>query len=139
MEIETVFLRYPRLKQPWPTMVSGAKSIQIGLIGLDQFVERTSRIFCLQPAEGRDIASLQNWVEATGCLAREETAYLAYRNDLASLAPAVDSAVRQLETWVEDKLVQYWQGFRSVRMSQKGNLSTSSWLTSIEPISRHLD
>lgn len=70
----------------------------------------------LQPAERRDVASLQNWVEATGCLAREETGYLTYRSDLASLAPVVDSAVLQLETWVTDKLVQYWQGFRSVRI-----------------------
>lgn len=93
----------------------------------------------LQPAEGRDISSLQNWVEATGCLARQETAYLAYRSDLASLAPAVDSAVLQLETWVEDKLVQYWQGFRSVRMWQRGNLSMRSWLTSLEPITQPLD
>ncbi len=93
----------------------------------------------LQSAEGRDIASLQNWVEATGSLAREETAYLAYRSDLASLAPAVDSAILQLETWVEDKLVQYWQGFRSVRMLQRGNLSIRSWLTSLEPITQPLD
>jgi hypothetical protein len=134
MEIETVFLRYPRLKQPWPTMVSVAKSLLRGLTELDQFVERTSRMLRLQPAEGREISSLQNWVEATGCLAREETAYLAYRSDLASLAPAVDNAVLQLETWVEDKLVQYWQGFRSVRMWQRGNLPMRSWLTSLEPI-----
>lgn len=84
----------------------------------DQFVERTSRMLRLQSAKERDVASLQNWVEATGCLAREETAYLAYHSDLASLAPEMDNTVLQLETWVEDKLIHYWQGFRNVRMRQ---------------------
>ena len=90
------------------------------LTKLDQFVERSSRILRLQSAEGRDIASLQNWVEATGCLAREETAFLACHSDLASLAPIRDNAVLQLETWIEDKLVQYWQGFRNVKNSAEG-------------------
>lgn len=95
-------------------MVNDIKSLWIVLTKLDQFVERTSRILRLQSAEGRDIVSLQNWVEATGCLAREETAYLAFYSDLVSLAPVGDGAVLQLETWVEDKLIQYWQGFRKV-------------------------
>ncbi|KAL7798569.1 hypothetical protein V8C37DRAFT_368323 [Trichoderma ceciliae] len=89
--------------------------IESALADYDQFVERTGRILHLQQAEGRDIASLENWVEATGCLAREETAYLAHSSDLVSLAPVVDSAALQLETWVEDKLLRYWQGFRSSR------------------------
>ena len=63
------------------------------LIKLDQFVERTSRILRLQLAKGRDIASLQNWVEAKSCLAREEIAYLTYYSDLASLVSIGDSAV----------------------------------------------
>lgn len=108
------------------------------LIKLDQFVERTSRILRLQSAERRDIASLQNWVKATGCLAREETAYLAYRSDLASLAPVGDGAILQLETWVEDKLIQYWQGFRNVKNLTEGRSLDTYWLTSIEPISRPL-
>lgn len=85
-------------------------------IVLDQFVESTNRILRLQQAGGRDIASLENWVQATGCLARDETAYLMHPSDLISLAPERDRAVLQLETWVEDKLLQYWQGFRSVRV-----------------------
>jgi hypothetical protein len=86
------------------------------LIELDQFVGTFSRMLRLQPADGRDIASLQNWVKATGCLAREETAYLAYRSDLVSLAPVVDGTILQFETWVEKTLVKYWQGFRNVSM-----------------------
>lgn len=72
----------------------------------------------LQSANGRDIASLQNWVDGTGCLARDETAYLTCKDELVSLAPAMDSAVLQLETWVEDKLIRYWHGFRRVRRSR---------------------
>jgi hypothetical protein len=84
------------------------------LIEQDQYLERTNRVLRLQLAERRDVASLRNWVEATGCLAREETAYLAHQSELVSLAPIVDDTVMQLETWVEKKLIQYWQGFRSV-------------------------
>ena len=119
-------------------MVNDTKSLWIVLIKLDQFVERTSRILRLQSAEGRDIASLQNWVEATGCLAREETAYLGFHSDLASLAPTGDGAVLQLETWVEDKLLQYWQGFRNVKNLAEERPFDAYWLTSIEPISRPL-
>jgi hypothetical protein len=66
-------------------------------------------------AERRDVRSLRNWVAGTGSLARNETAYLAHLNELVSLTPVVDSAVTQLETWVEGKLIQYWRGFRRVR------------------------
>jgi hypothetical protein len=92
----------------------------------------------LQPAEERDAASLRNWVEATGCLAREETAYLAHHSELVSLAPMVDSTVVQVETWVEAKLIQYWQGFRAVSIWRKGVLLSLSWLTDIDSISRPL-
>jgi len=66
-------------------------------------------------AEGRDVRSLQNWLDGTGCLAREETAYLAHSRELVSLAPAGDNAVLQLEAWVEDKLIRFDRGFRKVR------------------------
>lgn len=66
-------------------------------------------------AQRRDVKSLQNWLDGTGCLAREETAYLAHHRELASLAPVADSAVIQLEAWVEDKLIRFYRGFRDVR------------------------
>lgn len=65
-------------------------------------------------AQQRDVESLQNWLRGTGGLAREETEYLLYR-ELMCLAPAADSAVMQLETWVEDKLIRFYRGFRKVR------------------------
>ena len=70
---------------------------------IDQFIERTRRINDFGPACPRDIESLNNWLESAGSLAREETAYLAHSHELISLAPTGDSAMMQLETWVEDK------------------------------------
>lgn len=86
-------------------------------LGIDKFIERTTRAFSLQLAEQRDITSLQNWVDARGCLARDETAYLSREDELVSLAPLADSAIQQLEAWVEDRLIQYgyWRGCRNVR------------------------
>jgi hypothetical protein len=80
---------------------------------LDIFAERTYRMLSFDSAQRRDVESLQNWLNGTGCLAREETAYLGHR-ELASLAPAGDSAIVQLEAWVEEKLIRFYSGFRKV-------------------------
>jgi hypothetical protein len=89
-------------------------------------------------AEGRDVRSLQNWLDGTGCLAREETAYLTHSRDLVSLAPAGDNAVLQVETWVEDKLIRFYRGFRKVRESQplspQANRANSAAFTTNRPI-----
>jgi hypothetical protein len=69
----------------------------------------------LGPAQQRDVQSLQNWLDGTGCIAREETAYLTEQRELVSLAPVADSAVMHLEAWVEDKLIRFYRGFRRVR------------------------
>ncbi|KAK3936714.1 hypothetical protein QBC46DRAFT_461337 [Diplogelasinospora grovesii] len=89
--------------------------IETCLADYDQFAERTHRMLSFGSAEGRDVRSLQNWLDGTGCLAREETAYLTHSRDLVSLAPAGDNAVLQLETWVEDKLIRFYRGFRKRR------------------------
>lgn len=91
-------------------------------------------------SEGRDVESLQNWLDGNGCLAREETAYLTHRQELVSLAPAADSAVLQLEAWVEDKLIRFYSGFRSVSEDSiitAGRLTTRiSLITTISPSTR---
>lgn len=71
------------------------------------------------PARRRDVESLQNWLDGTGCLAREEAAYLTHHRELVSLAPAGDNAIIQLEAWVEDKLIRFYRGFRKVRESRR--------------------
>ena len=66
-------------------------------------------------AKPRDISSLQNWVDGNGCIAREETAYLARRKDLLSVVSADDGAASWLETLVEDSLVRLRECFGLVR------------------------
>ncbi|KAJ5335662.1 uncharacterized protein N7506_005598 [Penicillium brevicompactum] len=78
----------------------------------NQFMERTSRVLSVGPSCPRDVESLRNWVESTGCMARDETAYLAHHHELVSLAPAGDNAMVQLETWIEDKVIRYWPSFQ---------------------------
>jgi hypothetical protein len=65
-------------------------------------------------AQDRDVESLQNWLSGTGCLAREEAAYLSHR-DLICLAPSGDNATVKLEAWVEDRLIRLSRSFRRVR------------------------
>jgi hypothetical protein len=88
-------------------------------------------------ASSRDVTSLQNWLDQTGCLTREESAYLDKPNDLISLASSSDSALKRLENWIEDQLIQYHKGFRAVRMFLKlvGQVANSRQ----EPRVRDLD
>lgn len=65
-------------------------------------------------ANSRDTDSLRNWLEETGCLVEAETLYLEQQNDLVSLASSSDVAMKRLEDWVEDRLIQYYKGFRAV-------------------------
>jgi hypothetical protein len=68
----------------------------------------------LNKAPSRDIINLQNWVDGTGSLARDETDFLGDRNELVSLAPDSDSAIAKLEFWLEDNLIRFYRGFRQV-------------------------
>jgi hypothetical protein len=65
-------------------------------------------------AKPRDVLSLQNWIEGNACLARDETAYLSFCKELLSIASPDDDAVARLESWVEDKLIRFYKGFREV-------------------------
>ena len=85
----------------------------------DDFVWRARFMLHIDSARPRDIESLQNWINGTGCIARAETSYLARQQDLVSLGRQRDNAVQQLETWVEDKLVFFWRGFRKVCLQKK--------------------
>jgi len=93
--------------------ISLLSEIESCLADYDHFTERTYRMLSLNPAQQRDVQSLQNWLDGTGCLAKEEIEYLAHRRELVSLAPAGDSALLQLEVWVEDKLIRFYRGFRN--------------------------
>lgn len=81
---------------------------------LDTFTENSRRMLNSEGAEQRDLESLQNWLDGNACLARQESAYLDAPLDMVSLAPCKDSAVSQLEVWVENKLIRFYQNFRNV-------------------------
>ncbi|KAI3326575.1 hypothetical protein HD806DRAFT_487626 [Xylariaceae sp. AK1471] len=70
-------------------------------------------------AQPRDVESLQNWLDNTGCLAREESAYLTRHRELVSLAPAGDNAMVQLEAWVEGKDIRLWPDFQKGRTGMR--------------------
>jgi hypothetical protein len=84
------------------------------LIIVDQFAERTQQWLSLAPAKPRDIESLQNWNDATACIAEEETQYLAHRGELVALAPLADNAMATIETLVEDRLIDVSSVWRKV-------------------------
>jgi hypothetical protein len=65
-------------------------------------VDNNNKMLGYEPAKLRDILSLQNWVENNSCLARDETAYLTYCEDLISVASSRDGMAEQLEAWIED-------------------------------------
>ena len=71
-------------------------------------------------ANSRDVISLRNWLDDTGCVNADETSYLERENDLVSLASSGDLAMKQLEDWIEDGLVRYYKGFREVCSSVRG-------------------
>ena len=81
---------------------------------IDSFIERTSRLLGFKPAQSRDRTSLQNWVDGTGCLAREETEYLDYPKELIELGSTSDNATTKVEAWVEDNLIWFCKCFRRV-------------------------
>ncbi|KAL2820069.1 hypothetical protein BJX63DRAFT_337402 [Aspergillus granulosus] len=88
--------------------------IKTQLADYDQLLERSNHMFALKAATSGDVRSLQNWLDGNGCLAREESAYLEHRRDLVTLAsPGDDDATTRLETWVEDKLIRFYRGFRA--------------------------
>ncbi|KAF3762741.1 hypothetical protein M406DRAFT_357578 [Cryphonectria parasitica EP155] len=86
--------------------------IHMRLAEYDEFLNRCQKTLSYSHANPRDVASLQNWLDGTGCINEDETSYLDTRSDLVSLTSSSDLAMKQLEDWVEDQLIQYYRGFR---------------------------
>ncbi len=70
-----------------------------------------------EAAPHRDVVSLQNWVDGNGCIAREETAYLARTEDLLCVGSPDDNAVAWLGALVEECRVYFRERFNRVRSS----------------------
>jgi hypothetical protein len=77
-------------------------------------VDRCRQTLSCSRANTRDIASLQNWLGSTGSVNKDEISYLDQENELVSLASSGDLAMKQLEDWIEDRLIKYYKGFRAV-------------------------
>jgi hypothetical protein len=78
------------------------------------FLERTHKILRFDSALPRDVSSLQSWASANGCISRDETEYLEYEQELASLLSFNDRGIKEVEDWVENLFIRYYKGFRAV-------------------------
>lgn len=81
---------------------------------IDKLIERNHRILSLETARPRNVSSLRNWINGNGCVAREETAYLARSEELANVVDSDDTVMTWLETLVEDSLTRLRRCLRQV-------------------------
>jgi hypothetical protein len=77
-------------------------------------IERNCRVFALQDAPKRDIGSIQNWIEGTGCIARDESAFLEKENDIVNLASPRDYAIANLEPVIETIVMYFCKWLKKV-------------------------
>jgi hypothetical protein len=83
--------------------------------GTDALLERNRQVLGFESALDRDVVNLQNWVDGNGCIAREETAYLARAEDLLRVVSPDDNAVTWLGALVADSRVYFRERFGQVR------------------------
>ncbi|CAG8973488.1 hypothetical protein HYALB_00002813 [Hymenoscyphus albidus] len=67
-------------------------------------LEQSSKVLAYPASTERDIISLNNWVEGTSCLARQDSSYLDHKDDLMNLTGPVDNAITRTESVVEDSM-----------------------------------
>lgn len=84
------------------------------LADYDSLLESTSKTLLYNDASQRDVASLQNWIANTSCLSRDETQYLEHERELLTLASCNDSAIKRLESWVEDAIIRSYKDYRAL-------------------------
>ncbi|KAK0725192.1 hypothetical protein B0H67DRAFT_569862 [Lasiosphaeris hirsuta] len=106
-----------------PERIRVLSEIDAALLDYDALLERNEKMLNHDLARSRDVASLENWLDGNACLARKETDYLNHRSELVSLASHGDSAVAQLETWIEDRAMWFLPWFRKRLL---GNVSRDS-------------
>jgi len=76
-----------------------------------------------ESAQPINVASLQNWIQTTGCLSRGETEYLDAEEDLFCVATQTDTFVLRLELLVERVLVSGWTSLGRVSISPSAQVA----------------
>ncbi|KAK3343400.1 hypothetical protein B0T25DRAFT_554244 [Lasiosphaeria hispida] len=79
--------------------------ISLALRDYDELLERNHRVLKYEAAQRWNLASLQNWTEATGSVARAELAYLDKADDLLCLATQTDDILVCLELLLERAVI----------------------------------
>ena len=82
----------------------------------DKYLERLDHIFSLKAARPRDVTNLCNWLEYTGCVARDETEFLTTGKDLMSPIRAEDGALTPFQEVIEDIVINIRPLRRLVRL-----------------------
>ncbi|KAL8858023.1 MAG: hypothetical protein Q9178_005484 [Gyalolechia marmorata] len=82
------------------------------LADLDAFVLRSNQISSLPAAAKPIIDSLNNWVDGTGCLSRQQTAYLAFEDDLITTNSYNDYSFAFLQPKIEMLAIWLYQYFK---------------------------
>ncbi|KAB2107124.1 hypothetical protein AG0111_0g4687 [Alternaria gaisen] len=84
-----------------PKRVEMLKKLQVSLSEYDTMMRDYHHAMRLPAASPRDITSIQNYLDGTGSIAIEESAFLSHRHDLANLTGALDSAATSIEYLIE--------------------------------------
>ena len=71
---------------------------------VDDLIKRNFQILALPSATKRDLASLRNWVEATGSIARDETTFL-QEKDILTTSNSGNDAFAVIEPKVEGTFI----------------------------------
>lgn len=112
--------------------------IDVALQDYDKYLERLDHIFSLKAARPRDVTNLCNWLEYTGCVARDETEFLTTGKDLISPIRAEDSALTPFQELIEDLAINIRPLRRLLRFSNESRDSDIHILSAatIEPFAR---
>ena len=80
----------------------------------DELVERSARVYRFTQAQRRDVNGSRNWVDGNGCIAREESRYLAHGEDLFTFSLEDQDPLSRLERSVEDALIPFLRSYYKV-------------------------
>ena len=68
----------------------------------DEMLDQSRKSLAMPTSRCRDVQNLKRWLDGTGCLDRQESAYLEHEHDLGNLADPLDNSVVYTESIVED-------------------------------------